>query len=104
MNSTFETYLAEKKIDSQAFRENEPQQWQELYALFEAVHPESFTVQKKFLINNIRRQYPLKTPVVVPETEPATSIPASTVPPPAAKPARPVLKRPVIEKKPEQEE
>jgi hypothetical protein len=103
MNTAFDTYLAEKKIDSQAFKENEPQQWQEFYELFEAVHPESFTVQKKFLINNIRRQYPLKTPVVVPEEEPAPSTPATAATPPA-KTARPVLKRPVIVKKPEQEE
>jgi hypothetical protein len=104
MNTTFETYLAEKKIDSQAFKENEPSQWQEFRALFEVVHPESFTVQKKFLINTIRRQYPLKTPVAIPEAEPPTATPANAVPPPAAKPARPVLKRPVIVKKPEQEE
>jgi hypothetical protein len=98
MNTAFETYLAGKKIDSQAFKENEPERWLEFSALFEVVHPESFTVQKKFLINTIRRQYPMKTLVVVSENEPAVVAPA------AAKPARPVLKRPIVVKKPEQEE
>lgn len=103
MNTTFETYLAEKKIDSHAFKDNEPEQWQEFYALFEAVHPESFTIQKKFLINNIRRQYPLKIPIVVPEAEPVSTT-LATAPTPTSKPARPVLKRPVIVKKTDQEE
>jgi hypothetical protein len=100
MNSLFETYLAEKKIDSQAFKEHEPERWQEFQSLFELVHPESFTAQKKFLINPIRRQYPLKTPVPIPVPESET-IPST---PAASKPARPVLKRPVVVKKPEQEE
>lgn len=56
----FETYLAAKKIDSKAFREGDPEKWQEFKALFEQVHPTSFTAQKLFLINSIRRSYPLK--------------------------------------------
>jgi hypothetical protein len=98
MDISFETYLAGKKIDSQAFKAHEPQQWQEFQALFELVHPESFTAQKKFLINSIRRQYPLKTPVPIPESEPENTAPVP------AKPARPVLKRPVVVKKQDPEE
>lgn len=57
---TFDEYLRSKKIDSQAFQSAEPEHWQQLKTLFEQVHPESFTSQKKFLINDIRRQYHLK--------------------------------------------
>lgn len=56
----FETYLTTKKIDSKAFREGDPEKWQEFKALFEQVHPSSFTAQKLFLINSTRRSYPLK--------------------------------------------
>jgi len=90
----FETYLAGKKIDSQAFKASEPEKWQEFNDLFEKVHPESFTVQKKFLINKLRRLYLLQTPVTEPERE--------TNPTSVAKPARPVLKRPVLIKKNEE--
>jgi len=56
---TFETYLSEKKIDATAFRENEPQRWEDFRKLFGQVHPNSFTAQKKFLINDLRRRYRL---------------------------------------------
>ena len=57
---TFEEYLAKKKIDSATFARQAPQQWQEFKTLFEQVHPDSFTAQKLFLINKIRRSYPLQ--------------------------------------------
>lgn len=56
----FETYLVSKKIDSAAFRQHEPERWQEFKTLFDQVHPNSFTQQKLYLINPIRRKYPLK--------------------------------------------
>ena len=56
----FEEYLKNKKIDSDAFRKAQKEKWNELKTLFEQVHPESFTAQKKFLINDIRRKYLLK--------------------------------------------
>lgn len=46
-----------KKIDGQRFKQAEPTLYTEWAALFELVHPDSFTVQKKFLLNTIRRQY-----------------------------------------------
>ena len=57
---TFEAYLISKKIDGQAFEQQEPERYQEWKHLFEQVHPESFTTQKKFLINPIRRRYLLR--------------------------------------------
>lgn len=53
----FEEYLVQKKIDGEAFRRKKPAQYAEWKALFEELHPESFTAQKKFLINNIRREF-----------------------------------------------
>lgn len=56
---TFEEYLR-KKIDGAAFAQHEPQRWQEFQELFAQMHPNSFTAQKLFLINTIRRNYPLQ--------------------------------------------
>jgi hypothetical protein len=57
---TWEEYCIKKKIDSHAFKKSEPEKWEELRNIFEQVHPNSFTEQKKFLINGIRRKYNLK--------------------------------------------
>ncbi len=54
---TWEEYCIKKKIDSEAFKNSEPEKWEELRNIFEQVHPNSFTEQKKFLINGIRRKY-----------------------------------------------
>jgi hypothetical protein len=56
----WEEYCINKKIDSEAFRVKEAERWTELKAIFEQMHPNSFTEQKKFLINDIRRKYRLK--------------------------------------------
>ncbi|MEM9671607.1 MAG: hypothetical protein ACFB15_15655 [Cyclobacteriaceae bacterium] len=56
---TFEEYLEKKKIDSSAFQQAEEELWLEWQGLFEQIHPDSFTSQKLFLINPIRRKYPL---------------------------------------------
>lgn len=58
---TWEEYCIKKKIDSAAFQKSEPEKWKELKNLFEQIHPNSFTEQKKFLINDIRRKYHLKS-------------------------------------------
>jgi hypothetical protein len=55
---SFEEYCISKKIDAQAFSANE--RYSELKALFEQISPNSFTQQKLFIINEIRRQYPLQ--------------------------------------------
>lgn len=57
---TFDEYLVDKKIDSNAFKKAEPALWEKFNLLFEQMHPNSFTMQKLNLINGIRRKYQLK--------------------------------------------
>ncbi|MBX2895046.1 MAG: hypothetical protein KF763_06370 [Cyclobacteriaceae bacterium] len=57
---TFEEYLIGKKIDGAAFQATEPALWNEWNKLFEQMSPASFTSQKLYLINPIRRKYHLK--------------------------------------------
>ncbi|PWK29349.1 hypothetical protein LV89_00189 [Arcicella aurantiaca] len=56
----FEQYLEQKNIDSEKFLWENPENFQELKIIFNQVSPESFTAQKKFLINKLRRKYQLK--------------------------------------------
>ena len=56
----FEQYLEQKNIDSEKFLWENPENFQELKVIFNQVSPESFTAQKKFLINTLRRKYQLK--------------------------------------------
>jgi hypothetical protein len=53
----FEEYLAQKKIDVGLFLQAEPVRYAEWAREFEQMHPDSFTVQKKFLLNDTRRKY-----------------------------------------------
>jgi len=55
---SFEEFLVQKKIDAVRFRAAEPARFAEWAALFPDLHPESFVMQKKFLINDVRRRYP----------------------------------------------
>lgn len=57
---TFEEYCIKKKIDSVAFFTQEPDRWKSWKYEFELMHPNSFTEQKKFMINETRRLYLLK--------------------------------------------
>lgn len=54
---TFDEYLLQKKINPERFKTAEPTEFAEWQRLFDQMHPESFTAQKKFLINNKRRKY-----------------------------------------------
>ena len=54
---TFVEYLYSKKIDSSAFKEKEESRYNELEMLFDQMHPDSFTAQKLYLLNPIRRKY-----------------------------------------------
>jgi hypothetical protein len=56
----FEEYLVSKKLDSSAFAKAEPALWQEWKDLFEQISPASFTTQKLYLINPLRRRFQLK--------------------------------------------
>ena len=56
----FEQYLEEKNIDAEKFLWDDSAHFQELKTIFNQVSPNSFTLQKKFLINKLRRKYQLK--------------------------------------------
>jgi hypothetical protein len=60
----FEEYLKSKKIAPGDFRMQDEVRFKEWQRLFETMHPDSFTAQKKFLINDIRRRYQDKSKVV----------------------------------------
>ena len=57
---TFDEYLVAKKIDREAFMKDMPEQFSEWQSAFELQHIESFTSQRKFSLNKIRRKYLLK--------------------------------------------
>ncbi len=57
---TFEDYLKSKKVDATRFKKSEPALYEEWHSIFEQMHPESFTAQKLFLINPLRRRFLLK--------------------------------------------
>ena len=60
MELTFDEYLKGKKIDAIAFQKSQNNKYLEWEKIFQQVHPNSFTAQKLFLINDVRRSYPIK--------------------------------------------
>jgi hypothetical protein len=56
----FSEYLTQKNICSSQFQTSEPLLFQSWSESFNQLHPSSFTEQNKFIINKIRRKYPLK--------------------------------------------
>ncbi|MEQ8470545.1 MAG: hypothetical protein RIC35_05135 [Marinoscillum sp.] len=54
------SYLIGKKIDPDLFKENEPDRYKTFNVMFSQIHPDSFTAQKLFLINKLRRKYKLE--------------------------------------------
>ena len=54
---TFEEYLKAKKIDPKKMVEKDNDLYENFKNIFEQVSPKSFTQQKLFLINYLRRQY-----------------------------------------------
>jgi hypothetical protein len=57
---TFDEYLLAKKINADKFKNSEPQRFDEWKHLFFQMHADSFTAQKKFLINPTRRKYQIE--------------------------------------------
>ncbi|TRX55559.1 hypothetical protein FNH22_18175 [Fulvivirga sp. M361] len=55
----WEDFLTKKKIDGDAFKQHEPELWTQWKGLYEQMHPKSFVAQKLYLINPVRRKYPL---------------------------------------------
>lgn len=82
----FEEYLVNKKISTEAFRKAEPELWEEWSILFTKVHPNSFTQQKLFLINAVRRRFPLENNA---ETEQEKTVTQAKPKPKFKIPARP---------------
>jgi hypothetical protein len=74
---TFEEYLISKKIDGLAFSQAEPKLFEEWRQEFDQQHPKSFTAQKLFLINNIRRRFQLKVETATPENNPEKPVVAA---------------------------
>lgn len=94
---TFEEYLISKKIDSALFMEKEKDLWITWKTEFEQMHPNSFTAQKLYLINPIRRKYQLKeiAPPKVEESKKVETASTETMTPiikPAVKISKPVFK------------
>jgi hypothetical protein len=73
----FEAYLISKKIDSAAFQKAEPELWESWQTEFEQLHVNSFTSQKLYLINPIRRKYQLKEVVITEDPKVPLTTPAS---------------------------
>ena len=86
---SFEEYLTSKKINSKAFSVAEPERWEEWRSLFEKVSEASFTAQKLYLINPIRRKYLLKTQ---PQQARATATENQSRPAPAKPVFKPKIK------------
>ena len=59
---TFEEYLDSKKIDFKLFKEKEPSLFSEWEDAFGQLHVNSFTAQKLYRINSIRRKFPKANP------------------------------------------
>jgi hypothetical protein len=72
---SLQEYLISKKIDSLAFHKEQPDLYEDWHREFEQQHPNSFTMQKLFLLNKVRRQYPLKEIVQEPLPTVATAKP-----------------------------
>jgi hypothetical protein len=58
---TFSEYLISKNIDESSFFATDSAVYNQWKMLFDQLSPNSFTDQKKFKINQIRRKYVLKS-------------------------------------------
>ena len=58
----FETYLSQKRIDAQRFRQSLPTEHERLAQEFVAGGEKAFDLRKKFLLNNLRLEYPQADP------------------------------------------
>jgi hypothetical protein len=73
-------FLVQKRIDAAAFRQAEPERWREWEEIFESVSPASFVAQKLYLINPVRRKYPLAAAEASAAHSAASAKPASAQP------------------------
>ncbi len=91
----FEDYLISKKINSIAFHQAEPALWKSWETEFAQMHPNSFTAQKLYLINPIRRKYTLTVEVV--KKEIIDSAKEISITP---SPSKPSIAKPMMRPKP----
>ncbi len=80
---TFEEYLAKKKIDALSFQAAQPDRFADWKRLFEQMSEASFTSQKLYLVNPLRRQFPAKEVPPTPSSQEGDGKP---------KVSRPILK------------
>ena len=96
----FEDYLISKKIDSATFRLAEPAVWESWKVEFEQMHPNSFTAQKLYLINPVRRKYTLKVEPVKAPLENASTTSENSSSPKSEAASKPAASKPVFRPKP----
>lgn len=70
----FDEYLWDKKIDAEQFKKSEEERYLEFKTLFDQIHPDSFTQQKLFLINSIRRNYKYINEQEIKKVEPKKTV------------------------------
>lgn len=102
---TFTEYCTSKKIDPAKFKAGDNRLWTELESIFSLMHPNSFTAQKKFLINGTRRRFQLEISTEIEKEAPKKVAPKIKIPgvktaaTPAIKPAIPKPKTtPTVDK------
>ena len=76
----FKTFLQKKKIDPKAFAQQQQEEYVRWKKLYDQVHPNSFTAQKLFLINQVRREFPFKEEQEQPKKKTAMPKPKMTPP------------------------
>jgi hypothetical protein len=54
---TLEEYFDKKNIDWERLARSQEELWRALKLEFEQMHPKSFEMRKKFILNKIRRNY-----------------------------------------------
>ncbi|OUT93536.1 MAG: hypothetical protein CBB92_14615 [Flammeovirgaceae bacterium TMED32] len=63
--SDFHLYLISKKIDPSAFERGDNPLYQEFERAFTYLHQSSFTSQKLFLLNKLRRKFLYENPEII---------------------------------------
>ncbi|EJF11786.1 hypothetical protein [Pontibacter sp. BAB1700] len=107
---TFEEYLVKKRINKEAFAAEDPARYQAWESMYAQMHPNSFYVAVKMVLNNVRLRYHLREedvpkPATTAAPRPAARRAAAPVPKPeaespAAIPAAPDVPQETIEEKP----
>jgi hypothetical protein len=81
----FDEYLLSKKIDANAFKKAENELYLSLKDIYDQVSPKSFTSQKLYLINPLRRKYLSQVMVEKPKPKPKMMRPKIAMPKPKMK-------------------